>query len=152
MSHSNGVKKLKPSYKSLGIHKSRGSALVIAIFVIIVISLLGAALVKMMASSQENLAFEVLGTRAYTAAQSGMQWQLAQLFPVGESVRTCASASQVAPIINKVPGLVGCEIKSIECFDFTHADVRYYTIKSIGQCEIDGEHTSRKIEVEARSL
>jgi MSHA biogenesis protein MshP len=152
MFHNNRGINFTSTCKPLSIHKNRGSALVIAIFVIIVISLLGAALVKMMASSQENLAFEVLGTRAYTAAQSGAQWQLAQLFPVDQSVRTCASASQVAPIINQVPGLVGCEIKSIECRDFTHADVRYYTIKSIGQCEIDNEKTSRIIEIEARSL
>lgn len=134
----------------------RGSALVIAIFVIIVMSLLGAALVKMMDSSQENLVFEVLGTRAYTAAQTGVQWQLAQLFPVGlmsTSVNTCATVSQTPPVISNIPGLEACVIVNpIICNDFLHEDVRYYSITSVGQCQVDGEVTSRVIAVEARGI
>ena len=136
---------------------NNGSSLVIAIFVIVVMSLLGAALVKMMDSSQENVAFEVLGTRAYTAARTGVQWQLAQLFPVGlnsESVKTCDSVNNDLPDISNIPGLQGCLIVDpIECEDFLHdGNVRYYTITSVGQCNINGEVTSRVIEVEARSM
>jgi MSHA biogenesis protein MshP len=139
----------------------RGSSLVIAIFVIVVMSLLGAALVKMMDSSQENLAFEVLGTRAYNAAQTGVQWQLAQLFPVGLNsitVNTCADVrsdnSIVLPDTSNISGLQGCRIVDpIQCEDFLASDgVRYYTITSVGQCDINGEVTSRVIEVEARSM
>jgi MSHA biogenesis protein MshP len=134
----------------------KGSSLVIAIFVIVVMSLLGAALVKMMDSSQENLAFEVLGTRAYNAAQTGVQWQLAQLFPVGlnsSAVNTCAGVSHEPPIISNIVGLNACKIVNpIKCDDFTHEGIRYYTITSVGQCSIDGEVTSRVIQVEARSL
>ena len=137
-------------------NKHQGSSLVIAIFIIVVLSLLGAALVKMMASSQQNVAFEVLGTRAYTAAQTGVQWQLAQLFPVGlgtSSTKKCSDVSHVPPVINNTSGLKGCNIISpIGCNDFLHDGVRYYTVTSIGSCDIDGEVTSRIIEVEARSL
>ena len=135
---------------------NNGSSLVIAIFVIIVMSLLGAALVKMMDSSQENVAFEVLGTRAYTAARTGIQWQLAQLFPVGlniDLVETCDSARNNPPDISNISGLQGCSIMSpIECEDFQHDGIRYYTITSVGQCDIGGEVTSRVIEVEARGM
>lgn len=135
-------------------NKQRGSALVIAIFVIVVMSLLGAALVKIMDSSQENVAYEVLGTRAYNAAQTGIQWQLAQLFPLNNTIATCASITNSPPILNQISGFIGCEISSITCDDFLHPDsgVRYYTVKSIGQCAIDGEFVTREIEVEARSL
>lgn len=136
--------------------KYQGSSLVIAIFIIVVMSLLGAALVKMLASSQQNVTFEVLGARAYTAAQTGVQWQLAQLFPVGlmsGTEQACNDVSHVPPTINNTSGLQGCYIiNPIECNDFLHNGVRYYTITSIGQCDIDGEVTSRIIEVEARSL
>ena len=135
---------------------NRGSALVIAIFVIVVMSLLGMALVKMMDSSQQNVAFEVLGTRAFSAAQTGAQWQLAQLFPVGlnsASANTCAGVSQAPPPVHNAPGLQDCFIASpITCEDFLHDGVRYYTITSVGQCQLDGEVTSRIIEVEARSM
>ncbi len=144
-------------HHNLGYYRPRrGSSLVIAIFVIVVMSLLGAALVKMMDSSQENLAFEVLGTRAYNAAQTGVQWQLAQLFPVGlnsSAVNTCADVSHKPPIISTIKGFNACEIVDpIKCDDFTHNGVRYYTITSVGQCNIAGETTSRVIEVEARSM
>jgi MSHA biogenesis protein MshP len=142
--------------KVQGNKKQRGSALVIAIFVIIVMSLLGAALVKIMTSSQENVAYEVLGTRAYLAAQSGAQWQLAQLFPVGLTSTTlnrCNDVSQRPPIIDHIPGLKNCKIVSpVTCDDFLHLNVVYYTIRSVGECNIDGEFTSRIIEIEARSL
>ena len=147
----------KYDYRLPNRNRSNGSSLVIAIFVIIVMSLLGAALVKMMESSQENVAFEVLGTRAYTAARTGIQWQLAQLFPVGlnsEPVKTCDNASNNPPDISNIPGLQGCNIVSpIQCEDFLHDEGgRYYTITSVGQCNIDGEFTSRVIKVEARSM
>ena len=156
MSHNDAVHLVNlPCKMQSNSNKHRGSALVIAIFVIIVMSLLGAALVNMMASSQENVAFEVLGTRAYASAQTGAQWQLAQLFPVGlasATSRTCADVSQNAPAIAHIPGLIGCEVKALTCNDFLFEDVRYYTVTSVGECQLDSEVTSRIIEVEARSL
>jgi len=130
-----------------------GSALVIAIFIIIVMSLLGAALVNMLDSSQESVAYEVLGTRAYTAAQSGAQWQLGQIFPVGNSNNVHGCGVSLPPIISNINGLQGCKILSpITCTEFEHQGVRYFTIESTGQCSLDGELTSRTVEIEARSL
>lgn len=135
--------------------KQSGSALVIAIFVIIVLSLLGAALVSMLDSSQENVAFEVLGTRAYNAAQSGIQWQLAQLFPLGGEVIECSVIDiNNVPNISSISGFEGCEIilKSEYCSSFSFDNSQYYTVTSTGQCQIGNEFTTRTIEVEARSL
>jgi len=156
MSLNHQVPMIKPPRHLSSRRQYRGSALVIAIFVIVVMALLGAALVKMMASSEEGVGFEVLGSRAYAAAQTGVQWQLAQLFPVGLmsiSANTCASVSQTPPVISNISGFNGCMIVSpIICEDFLHDNVRYYTITSVGQCQIDGEVTSRIIEVEARGI
>jgi len=146
----NGSEIVKFSYKLTNINKNQGSALVMAIFVIIVMSLLGAALVKIMASSQENVAFEVLGTRAYTAAQSGMQWQLSEVFPLNNNAASCIN-TEVTRTFNNVEGLAQCVAK-VSCSTFAHNDINYYTVISTGECTIDGEKTSRVIEVEARSL
>jgi MSHA biogenesis protein MshP len=134
--------------------RQSGSALVIAIFVIIVLSLLGAALVKILDSSQESVAFEVLGTRAYNAAQTGIQWQLAQLFSLDGSIKMCSEISNIPPDISAVSGFEGCEIQLTvgSCVDFLHDSSRYYTITSTGQCSVGAEVTSRTLEVEARSL
>ena len=134
--------------------RQSGSALVIAIFVIIVLSLLGAALVKILDSSQESVAFEVLGTRAYNAAQTGIQWQLAQIFPFDSVSQACSAISFTPPDISDISGFEGCEIKLTvdSCADFLHDGTRYYTVMSTGQCNIGAETTSRTLEVEARSL
>ena len=135
MSHKQPQRIIKHSHSFLRRSTQKGSALVIAIFIIIVLSALGAALVNMLDSSQEGVAYEVLGTRAYTAAQSGLQWQLSEAFPLG----------------SVVPGLKQCTV-SVTCSDFELDNVRYYSISSTGQCTIDGEKTSRTVAVEARSL
>ena len=59
---------MRPSYQS-----QRGSALIVAIFVIVVTSLLVATLSGLLRTSNESVVTEVYGTRAFTAAQSGLQ-------------------------------------------------------------------------------
>ena len=141
-------------HKNQNKYKQRGSALVIAIFIIIVLSALGAALVNMLDSSQEGVAYEVLGTRAYTAAQSGLQWQLAEVFPLSSNAIACKSQADInsrTPNFLNIKGLAQCNV-SVTCSDFELDSIRYFSITSTGQCNIDGEVTSRRVAVEARSL
>jgi MSHA biogenesis protein MshP len=150
MSHKRPFRAANYPYPSL----QKGSALVIAIFIIIVLSALGAALVNMLDSSQEGVAYEVLGTRAYTAAQSGLQWQLSEVFPLGSVAITCknqADINSITPTFINTQGLSQCSV-SVSCSDFELDSIRYYSIVSTGQCTIDGEATSRTVAVEARSL
>jgi MSHA biogenesis protein MshP len=155
--HRNSVGDISPRKMRNNMHYSnvQGSALVIAIFIIIVMSLLGAALVKMLASSQQNVVYEVLGPRAYAAAQSGIQWQLSQVFPLSTSGGvSCAVQSVIdanKPTFSGVNGLAQCSV-SLKCSDFVIASTRYYTLEATGQCEAGPELTSRTIQVEARSL
>jgi len=131
-----------------------GSALVIAIFIIVVLSALGAALVNMLDSSQEGVAYEVLGTRAYTAAQSGLQWQLSEVFPLTSDALACKNQTQInsaTPNFTNTQGLAQCTV-IISCTDFQRESVRYYSISSTAECALDGEFSSRALAVEARSL
>ena len=68
--------------------KQQGSALMLALFVIIVLTLLGGSLVKILSTSSEAIAQEVIGTRALMAANSAMQAELAVLFPLN-ATSTC---------------------------------------------------------------
>lgn len=151
---------------STALKKTHGSALVIAIFIIIVMSLLGSALIKMLSSTAESVAFEVIGTRAFQTAQIGLQWSLRDRFPLNSAALTCdgalvtltndgdtSSATLVPPsTINQAPGLKNCTISAVSCDDFKHDGVTYFTIKSTGQCDVGSEITSRTIEVTARSI
>lgn len=129
-----------------------GSALVIAVFVIVVMSLIGAALVRMLASSSEAVAYEVTGTRTFAVAQSGAQWQLALVFPLGSdtNVAACDTVAE-EPDISTVSGIENCSF-AVTCSANEFDNEHYFVIKSTGSCSVGGIITSRTIAVEAQSL
>lgn len=134
-------------------HKQHGSALVIAIFIIVVMTLLGTALVRMLSTSAESVVYEVVGTRAFNAAQTGMQWQLQQLFPLGNPTQlSCAVIPISPPDISNTSGLENCSIISLSCSAQDVENIKYYTLRSTGQCEVADIITSRTLEVTARTL
>ena len=133
----------------------KGSALVMAIFVIVIMTILGSALMRMMSATSESVAYEVLGTRAFQAAQVGLQWELQQLFPLGTGASACQNQATInagIPDLSAIDGLINCRIAALTCEDFLDGSIRYYQVTSTGQCDINGEVTSRTIEVQARSL
>ncbi|MDX1303799.1 MshP protein [Photobacterium sp.] len=69
-----------PPYK-----KQQGSALMVSIFVIVVMSVMAAAMTRIGWSSQDITTKEVLGTRAWFTAHSGNEVMLSRLFPIGQS-------------------------------------------------------------------
>lgn len=134
--------------------RQQGSALVIAIFVLVIMTLIGSALIRMQSSSAETVVYEVMGTRAYAAAQTGIQWQLTEIFPLNTTGITLCKDNDniVEPTINNVAGFEQCEF-DISCdSSISHGDVQYYTITSTGSCGVAGIETSRTIEIEARSI
>lgn len=129
-----------------------GSALVIAIFVLVIMTLIGSALIRMQSSSAETVVYEVMGTRAYAAAQTGIQWQLTEIFPLNTAGVSLCKASIVEPTISGVTGLEGCWFE-ISCdSSIEHDSVQYYTVTSKGSCSVAGIETSRTIEIEARNI
>ena len=144
--------------------KQQGSALMLALFVIIVLILLGSALVKVLSSSNETIAQEVIGTRALMAANAGMQAELSRLFPLSvdplipNPVGAC-NANSLYDLSNQ-PGLYHCRAE-VSCMLYSTVDtVNYYRLTSTGECgssDIDSEsigvvRSSRTLQVEARSL
>ena len=139
------IKKKKSKIPS----KQQGSALVIAIFIITVMTLLGAALVRMVSSNAETIAYEVIGTRAYQAAQAGAQRKLSELFPLN-GPRVCTGGGYD---FSSIQGLENCEAINVTCEEDATVDgVSYYTVTSTGQCEVAGVFTSRNIAIKAKSL
>jgi MSHA biogenesis protein MshP len=59
-----------------GLMKQRGVGLVTAIFLLVVIAGLAAALVTVFTSQQAGSALDQQGTRAYQAARAGIEWGL----------------------------------------------------------------------------
>lgn len=162
-------------FKVTNRNQHRGSALIIALFIIIVMSLLGTALVNMQSTSSEAIAQEVLSTRALAAARTGAQRHLTLLFPLNGSVNTTICPTTNSVVYNQnftkptdlgsnAPyGLVNCSV-SVSCENYatnttTTPVTQYYRITSSGTC---GEGTinsssnsvisSRTIQIEARGV
>lgn len=66
------------------VRSQRGSAILIALFVIVIMALLAAAMGRFLVDSSEKHTVEVRGVRALMAAQSGLEIALYRLYPSGQ--------------------------------------------------------------------
>ena len=149
--------------------RQSGSALLMTLFLILVLLLLGGALMRVLSTSSEAIAQEVIGTRAYMAANSAMQAELQRLFPLN-STSTCPLASLPALTSSHdfsdtgkdIDGLYHCTAETSCSLYATNptTDEKFYRVTSTGKCgssalESDSKNvvvSSRTIQVEARSL
>jgi MSHA biogenesis protein MshP len=60
-------------------YRQQGFTLLSAIFLLVVLTLLGAAMVTISTSQQAGFAVDLMGTRAYAAARAGIEWGLYQV-------------------------------------------------------------------------
>lgn len=122
--------------------RQRGISLVLVLFILVVLGLLAAVMVKLSAISGDAVAREVVSTRALLAAESGAQWQMNRVFGgVG-----CSDASPTFPVFGDCEAVVTrCEAISVGA-DF------YYLISSEASCGPADEQAVRKIELQARTL
>ena len=155
-------------HNRLGRRKSsqNGSALAIAVFIIVVMAVLAAGITKSISSSSDQVVYEVLGTRALFAAESANERMLALIFPIaidGSDEAACVS-SQSTKFTQ--PGLVNC-VATTDCTlnEPTGSNTKYYQVVSTGVCKarLLGDTSdfscgnekicaSRTIEVEAKAL
>ena len=136
--------------------KQSGSALIIAVFIIIVISLLGASLASLQRDSAEGTSYEVYAARAYLAAYSASEIALAELFPLdvaGASAANCTGGEIEAtlPTDSDTAGFHGCSV-SYTCNATSDAVATRYTVVSTAICKNSQINTRRQITVEASSL
>ncbi len=120
----------------------RGFSLLTTLFVIIILSLLAAALFRMTQSGNIAVAQEVLSIRAFFAAETGAQAMAMDIFPLaGAGVCTNRTINFTAN------GLVGCRA-SVVCTTTIVNGENYYRVTSQGQCAIGSEkETSRTLNI-----
>jgi MSHA biogenesis protein MshP len=147
--------------------KMQGSALILVVFILVVIMLLGTTLIELLSTGNEAVAQEVLGTRALASANSAMQAQLQQLFPlnINSPTFTCptlpAAPSTHSYDFSTIEGLYQCKA-TVSCSNYANYDgVAYYRLISTGECgniSALASNTnnivvsSRTVQVEAHSL
>jgi MSHA biogenesis protein MshP len=123
-----------------------GSMLVIALFVIIVLALLGLTMTRLLSSSSEAIIHEVLGQRAINAARSGIECAVADKFGAG-----CANPA--FKVLVGVAGLENCSYQIAEASPKSITDgvksFSYLTFTSTGQCRAGKMKVSRFVYIDA---
>lgn len=132
--------------------RQHGSMLVMALFVLIVLAFLGTTMVKVLSSASQSVVYEVLGTRAVNAAQSGLQQVVASAFPLNASAVACDNTLTSAANFSDINGLNDCDFQArcttstVVKDGITHF---YYRFSSTGVCQADDVWVSRTVSLDA---
>ena len=138
-------------YPRQAIPAQSGSMLVIAIFVIVVMSLLGLAMSRMLSASANTIVYEVYGLRALHAARTGIEASIAQVFPVPDVASTCEAQINSNIEFSSVAGFENCDFSaSCDAAPYGGGAGTLYLFSSTGTCEVGEISVSRRVEVEAR--
>lgn len=120
-----------------------------ALFILVVMALIGTTLMQMLSNSNSAVAWEVLSNRALLAADSAAEMAMFQLFPPGQAEMDCSAVSTSSSFSD---GLSGCTA-TVSCSEFEHATLgsHHYQIRSQGSCSAGEIETVRKVYLEART-
>ncbi|MCE0555800.1 MULTISPECIES: PilX N-terminal domain-containing pilus assembly protein [unclassified Motilimonas] len=143
-------------YLSAQASRQQGSAIVIAVFIIVVMSLLAAALTRMLQDSQQGIGYEVYGTRAYLAANAGIEQAFIRLFPLGGGVGSFCADPDDPPVITSLDlssqtAFHGCVV-TYECQTLADSSRKLYQIDSVAECDAGEFVTRRKIQAQAKEI
>ena len=115
-------------------YRQTGSALIVAIFLMVVMGLLSASLLSMKTTQQQMTTQEVISTRAWWAAHSGMEWGLSRVLPFQTGLPVC-ELNLVFPVSPE--RFHGCSVK-VHCqpvSEKTMSDLSiFYRLESVAQC------------------
>lgn len=152
---------------SSSLAQQTGSALVVAIFIITVMSMMAAAMIKINASQAATTTQEILGARAWFAAHSGIEISLNKLFPIGDpnQMLACDEFLKFFPvdpiepprIIISLVDFDGCKV-SVECNEFAANDnaaigaKRRIQLRSTGRCGSGQYQVARQQQVWVKGL
>lgn len=136
--------------------RQTGLSIPLAIFVLVIIAMLGAAMVNILNLGQESVAREVVSMRALMAAESGAERGLNTVLEGGAA---CTGDLSVAPTdldnlswspwTIAAPGLAGCTAV-VSCGQINIAGTAYYSFRSEGECGPAGDRAHRVIQVQAK--
>lgn len=143
------------SSMNTSLKKQQGSMLVIALFVIIVLGFLAYAMIQITDNSNRSTVFEVYGTRALNAANSGAEHTLNSILgPDGSQVcpnETVPSIQDTVEILPDITSFSGCTLEIIcNKFDVMETGLRHFRIRSLASCSAGDFNTQRSVSVEAQ--
>lgn len=126
--------------------EQRGSALTIAIFVLLLGSAVVWAMLQLAASGSATLIYEVQGQRSYQLARARLELTLLQLYPLNSAAGQCSSITD-PPAALYSDDWQGCS-SQLQCTEHTVDNQRWFYLISSASCGEGDFITSRVIEAE----
>lgn len=99
---------MKPLQQLGRLRRSAGVSIVTAIFLLVVLSGMGAAIITVTTAQQSSSALDLLGTRAYLAARAGVEYGLYQQLRAGGACPPAASFTPPAATMAAFTVTVSC--------------------------------------------
>jgi MSHA biogenesis protein MshP len=127
--------------------QQQGSALIIAMFILVLGALMLAALARLSTASGNSLIYEVQGQRSYWLAKSTLELGFIQLFPLNQPAQSCAAVTTTSRNWNS-GDWSGCQ-STLSCEDTTIDGKKWYRLVSTAQCGDGDLLTSRVLSAEA---
>lgn len=124
----------------------QGSALTIALWILVIGGLISATLLQFRQQNSESLVYQMQGQRAYTLAQSQLELALVQLFPLDLPVQQCASVSPGRTW--SADGWQGC-VTTVSCQQVTVESHTSFRLVSTATCGSGRLMSSRSVALEA---
>ncbi len=114
------------------VRRQRGFALVAAIFLVVVLALLGIFLVRVSGVQNQTVNVALLGARAFEAARSGIEWGAFQALNAASCTTTTLNFSE--------GGLNGFDVE-VTCTSSTHSETgSTYNVYVIDAVASDGTY------------
>ena len=121
------------------IRQQRGIGLMGAIFFMVVVALLTAAITRSVTNGADAFALEIISQRAFLAAESGAQLGVRAVYPA-QGVGSRSNNSWDLSLID-MPQCVA----TVSCRNSIVAGADYHTIESTGRCSDGGEIVAERV-------
>lgn len=131
--------------------RQRGFSIVIAIFILVIMSLLAATMLRVQEADSAGTAQDTLTARAFYAAESGAQFAMNRLYLDATGCGGIGLPNGAAAWDESF--LAQCRVSSLTCQTETVSGLTFYYVRSSAECRSgagDQFVASRTVEVKAR--
>ncbi len=129
--------------------RQTGFSIVSAIFLLVVLSFLGLAMVTFSTNQQQSSALDVRGDRAYQAARTGVEWGAYQILRNGGSCAPSTALPALAGTLSGFSVTVTCSFSAASEVNAASGTVTVYGLTSIATQGTTGQpdYVERQIQV-----
>lgn len=129
--------------------KQSGAGLPIALFIITVLAFLVVGMAQLQESSSRSVSLQIQSQRAFFAAESGAQLAVSETLESGDCMALPTEIDFSAGALRECKAVLSCSAS--DPFSLAGSGgSRVFTISSTGECGVDREQASRRVEVRVR--